>query len=320
MTEPGPELEKQRVTSTDAEVLWDRIAWCRGKPPVEELREARKHREELIPILLEVLRRVDADPACLLDHSGWYGVDGALLLLAEFREPRAFPLVLGLFKRPDTEQVGILAEVDESDIARILASTCGGDRGDLQKLFEDVSVENEAVRFAGLQAMACLAVRGLMPREELGAWIGRKLETLPRVRSWEWDELVITSTDLRFEEHRDAIQRVVREGIVNAEYAADAPDAASDRRYRLIDDAAEEAAEGPWFRPMTYDGGADDDPGGEDPFDSSDEPGDADPLAALDGDLSEEPAVPFVRETPKVGRNDPCPCGSGRKFKKCCGK
>jgi len=28
---------------------------------------------------------------------------------------------------------------------------------------------------------------------------------------------------------------------------------------------------------------------------------------------------PFVRSEPKVGRNDPCPCGSGRKFKKCCG-
>lgn len=26
------------------------------------------------------------------------------------------------------------------------------------------------------------------------------------------------------------------------------------------------------------------------------------------------------RESPKVGRNDPCPCGSGRKFKKCCGR
>ena len=25
-------------------------------------------------------------------------------------------------------------------------------------------------------------------------------------------------------------------------------------------------------------------------------------------------------DTPKVGRNDPCPCGSGRKYKKCCGK
>jgi hypothetical protein len=27
----------------------------------------------------------------------------------------------------------------------------------------------------------------------------------------------------------------------------------------------------------------------------------------------------FHRNAPKVGRNDPCPCGSGRKFKKCHG-
>jgi uncharacterized protein YecA (UPF0149 family) len=29
---------------------------------------------------------------------------------------------------------------------------------------------------------------------------------------------------------------------------------------------------------------------------------------------------PVVRQTPKVGRNDPCPCGSGKKYKKCCGR
>lgn len=29
---------------------------------------------------------------------------------------------------------------------------------------------------------------------------------------------------------------------------------------------------------------------------------------------------PFVRTQPKIGRNDPCSCGSGLKFKKCCGK
>ena len=28
---------------------------------------------------------------------------------------------------------------------------------------------------------------------------------------------------------------------------------------------------------------------------------------------------PVRRETPKIGRNDPCPCGSGKKYKKCCG-
>ena len=27
---------------------------------------------------------------------------------------------------------------------------------------------------------------------------------------------------------------------------------------------------------------------------------------------------PQTRESPKVGRNDPCPCGSGKKYKKCC--
>jgi SEC-C motif-containing protein len=31
-------------------------------------------------------------------------------------------------------------------------------------------------------------------------------------------------------------------------------------------------------------------------------------------------APQYRRETPKVGRNEPCPCGSGRKYKKCCGR
>ncbi len=33
---------------------------------------------------------------------------------------------------------------------------------------------------------------------------------------------------------------------------------------------------------------------------------------------SEGSHTPYVREEPKVGRNDPCPCGSGKKYKKCC--
>jgi SEC-C motif domain protein len=37
-----------------------------------------------------------------------------------------------------------------------------------------------------------------------------------------------------------------------------------------------------------------------------------------DGQVDTTPA-PVRRETPKIGRNDPCPCGSGKKYKKCCG-
>ena len=32
------------------------------------------------------------------------------------------------------------------------------------------------------------------------------------------------------------------------------------------------------------------------------------------------PNKPISRSTPKVGRNDPCPCGSGKKYKNCCGR
>jgi preprotein translocase subunit SecA len=50
--------------------------------------------------------------------------------------------------------------------------------------------------------------------------------------------------------------------------------------------------------------------------------GSADPgaEAAMNAALSAAHAAPVKRDAPKVGRNDPCPCGSGKKFKKCCGK
>jgi SEC-C motif-containing protein len=37
----------------------------------------------------------------------------------------------------------------------------------------------------------------------------------------------------------------------------------------------------------------------------------------VDGDMVK--ARPVVRDAPKVGRNDPCPCGSGKKYKRCHG-
>jgi preprotein translocase subunit SecA len=42
-------------------------------------------------------------------------------------------------------------------------------------------------------------------------------------------------------------------------------------------------------------------------------PGAAEPAPGAD-------KQPFVRQERKVGRNEPCPCGSGKKFKQCCGK
>jgi len=51
--------------------------------------------------------------------------------------------------------------------------------------------------------------------------------------------------------------------------------------------------------------------GGKTPLELMDE----NPELALPGKVET-----FRRETPKIGRNDLCPCGSGKKYKKCCGK
>lgn len=42
--------------------------------------------------------------------------------------------------------------------------------------------------------------------------------------------------------------------------------------------------------------------------------------AHAQGPAMTEKGTPFVHRASKTGRNDPCPCGSGKKLKKCCGK
>ena len=46
----------------------------------------------------------------------------------------------------------------------------------------------------------------------------------------------------------------------------------------------------------------------------------AEPLIASHGDDGEPVKKKPVVKGDKIGRNDACPCGSGKKFKKCCGQ
>jgi preprotein translocase subunit SecA len=47
---------------------------------------------------------------------------------------------------------------------------------------------------------------------------------------------------------------------------------------------------------------------------------DANALGEEKNDEQADKAQPFKRSDKKIGRNDPCPCGSGKKFKQCHGK
>jgi preprotein translocase subunit SecA len=49
------------------------------------------------------------------------------------------------------------------------------------------------------------------------------------------------------------------------------------------------------------------------------EPAAAEQASSEGGDGAATKVRQIVRDAPKVGRNDPCPCGSGKKYKKCHG-
>ncbi|MFA7236541.1 MAG: SEC-C metal-binding domain-containing protein [Phycisphaeraceae bacterium] len=67
----------------------------------------------------------------------------------------------------------------------------------------------------------------------------------------------------------------------------------------------------------------DDDSDDSDDFNDFDDPDEIDATDFLLPPLHHDPSDitwPIERDAPRVGRNDPCPCGSGKKYKKCCGQ
>jgi len=119
-------------------------------------------------------------------------------------------------------------------------------------------------------------------------------------------------------EHLEEIRRLYREDIADplvdalkdVECAIVLPPGTSTRvrwdRYELIDDTVAEMEWWHCFNPAAAE---------EDELDDLDEM----EAALLDVEDDELPGTPVVRELPKIGRNERCPCGSGKKYKKCCG-
>ena len=62
----------------------------------------------------------------------------------------------------------------------------------------------------------------------------------------------------------------------------------------------------------------DDDFDDEDDIDANDEDDEDEYEDEDEDDIWDTPLEPIRRETPKIGRNDPCPCGSKKKYKRCC--
>ena len=290
------------------------------------------HREVLTPQLIAALDRVSADPAHYLKHQDDCLHLFAICLLAQFRETRALEAFLRFFSLPGEAALDLSGDTEHG--AAVLASVCGGDPAPLLRLVQDESV-NGLVRQQAIEGLLVQAGWGERPREAVIEDLRRLFATLAKPgNDYVWAALVSAVCDFEARELLPEARRAVAENLAEEnfeclesldelEFAGSEPTPLPhwERPFSLfmernaLIDAVDECSHWFCFRDDT-----DTDEDWDDPdSDENEDSGEVTRRALLDTPPFEPPPQPYVAP-PKVGRNDPCPCGSGKKHKKCCGK
>lgn len=282
--------------------------------PREAVEAAIERRDESIPHLLGALEWARAQRGLLDDDYILHYF--ALFLLAEFRESRALRPIVELFRQSVDEDD--IIDFTAEQLPAVLASVAGDDLTPLRELIED-SAASQWVRAAGLRALGTLALRGTLPREALTPYVEELFAgRLERQPSHAWNSLVSVCVTLRLTQFLPAIHQAYEDGLADPFFRTlqdlegeirrappEAIPAHAEISSALVESAIEEMMDWGCF----------------DPFIEAEEPwGPTDGLTTFnDLPADYEALTPYVRPFEKIGRNHPCPCGSGRKYKKCCG-
>jgi Protein of unknown function (DUF1186)/SEC-C motif len=291
------------------------------KFPREALEQAIAKKDEIRPHLLKILEEVASHPDEILEQkSAAYFY--ALYLLAQFREKQAYPLIVKIASLPPKTVDALLGDTITAGLPKILASVCGGDVSLITQLAENRSAEN-FVRFSALRSLLALVISGDKSREEVMNYYASLFEGKLEKDDDQvvWSGLVGCATDLYPEEVYDKINQAFAEGLIDevminpgeVDRQLDVGKEATLDQLRknphlqLIESAIEDMKWWAWYE----------NPAKKNPKDISSSKSffENPPLKTR---MEEKTQMP-IRVSPKVGRNDPCPCGSGKKYKKCHG-
>ncbi len=287
----------------EIEEILKELEYGRGYFPYEAVQEAIRRKDEIIPELIKILEYTEKNIHKIENDPDYVAHMFAMFLLAQFREKRAYPLVVKIFSYPGETSEKIAGDFVTEHLARVLASLSNGDTTLIKQLIENRKAY-EYVRAAALQALLILVINGQISREELidyfKSLVREKLERKPSII---WIDLALFSSYLCAEELYEDIKLACQKGLIENsffsmedfdEYLAKGwekslEELKSERDYRFIEDTVECMRGYGCFEPER-----------ETDFNTLYLP---------------EPQP----ERRKIGRNEPCPCGSGKKYKKCCG-
>jgi hypothetical protein len=267
------------------------------------------HREEVTPFLVEAIARLadhpeeGANPDYVLHLY-------AMHLLASWRETSAYAPLVRLGHHPADVVDQLLGDTVTESYGRCLASVCDGDLAPLKGLVEDPSAAHWA-RHAALDAIMVRVLEGDASRHELIAYLmplgeaeaARLRQPGAETKIFELiDSVIAVATDIGAVELLDLIRGWFADELPDSTMA-DLPwtERHISRPYETCRDEQLGRGKG-YVRSVKREigwwaGFAEDQP----------------------DETRHAPAVDAVRQGPKIGRNDPCPCGSGKKYKKCHG-
>jgi hypothetical protein len=294
------------------------------KVPADAVREAEQRREDMIQPLIDIIAHASNAPLEeLTDQEGL--VFMAFHLLGSWRVTSAYP-VAARFLGSDREKVEwLLGDAVTITCHRVMFNLFDGDMAPLKTLIENPAVD-VYVRRRMFDLLGMLMLAGKLERDELTAYLrdlhGR-LEGDPEGLVWAgWAEL-IAQTGLR--ELTDLVEESFRTMRIEPMFLSRTD------FHRILNDA--EAGQVMQGVPHEFEPFGDlvaelgdwtirDDWENEGVSESDVAAGwgDTGVISAVRQDVRRDVSRPASNPYRSVGRNDPCPCGSGKKFKRCCGQ
>ena len=280
--------------------------------PREAMIAAGAHRDAMIPVFLDQIDRLQRARADTLDEADLNAFLFVYYLLGEWRDARAYRPLAALLRHDPAFLDLLLGDAVTEGTARIIAGVCDGDLRPIFEVIEDPAAD-EFVRCQMIDALVLIARLSPQTRPDVTDYLERFFASDIEKPEIVWGSWAFAVADLGLEHLEPQVRQAFEQGWIS-------PDEADFDFFREQLREAIEGGESPWFhrsRNSKLIESAIAELSGWYSFSGKDLKERAKGRAAA-GSLAHDFGGPFVRDAPKVGRNDPCPCGSGRKFKKCC--
>ncbi len=198
--------------------ILEELAYDMGELPREAIEAAIVKEELITPYLLDILEDAISRIDEIIEHDNYEGHLYAMYLLAQFREPKAYPLILQLISFPGEIPHAILGDILTEDLSRLLASVCNGNIIPLKHLIENPII-NEYVRSAAQTALVICAGCGIKPRQEIIDYFKHLFHgRMARTPSFVWDNLISCCCELFPDELYAEIKQAFDEELIDTRF------------------------------------------------------------------------------------------------------